>query len=299
MTAVPATYALPGPPAAAAPTVDEPALGALAELVGDGDVVVLSGAGLSTDSGIPDYRGATGSLRRHTPMTYQTFLRDPRGRHRYWARSFVGWPRIAAARPNGGHRAVADLQRAGLLSGVITQNVDGLHQAAGAAGVLELHGGLDRTVCLACGDLADRWELDARLRAANPAFGPDAEEVNPDGDAELPDEVLDGFVMVDCRACGRGPLKPDVVFFGETVPRDRVDRCFAMVEDAAALLVLGSSLTVMSGYRFVLRAEKLGIPVGLVNLGPTRGDAKVAVRVDAPLGTVLPELARRAAPRPA
>ncbi|SFK85493.1 NAD-dependent protein deacetylase [Geodermatophilus ruber] len=273
------------------PTVPE----ALAALVGDGDVVVLSGAGLSTDSGIPDYRGATGSLRRHTPMTYQTFLRDPRGRHRYWARSFVGWRQIRTARPNRGHQAVADLQAAGVVTGVITQNVDGLHQAAGARDVVELHGGLDRTVCLACGDLAGRAELDERLQAANPHFGVRAEEINPDGDAELPDQVLDAFVMVDCRACGGGPLKPDVVFFGETVPRDRVDACFAMVEDAGALLVLGSSLTVMSGYRFVLRAEKLGIPVALVNLGPTRGDAKVDVRVNAPLSTVLPELARRLA----
>jgi NAD-dependent SIR2 family protein deacetylase len=190
---------------------------------------------------------------------------------------------------------VADLQRAGLLGGVITQNVDGLHQAGGARDVIELHGGLDRTVCLGCGDVADRAELDVRLREANPHFGPRVDEVNPDGDAELPDEVLDGFVMVGCRACGEGPLKPDVVFFGETVPRDRVDRCFAQVDEAAALLVLGSSLTVMSGYRFVLRAAKLGIPVAIVNAGPTRGDAKADVRVDAPLGVVLPELARRLA----
>jgi NAD-dependent SIR2 family protein deacetylase len=271
---------------------------ALADLIADGDVVVLSGAGLSTDSGIPDYRGATGSLRRHTPMTYQTFTRDPRGRHRYWARSFVGWRQIRAARPNAGHRAVGELQAAGLVGGVITQNVDGLHQAGGARDVVELHGGLDRTVCLNCGDVAGRAELDVRLQEANPAFGllhdgggPD--EVNPDGDAELPDEVLDGFVMVECLACGEGPLKPDVVFFGETVPRDRVEHCFGLVEKAGSLLVLGSSLTVMSGYRFVLRAAKLGIPVGIVNVGPTRGDAKADVRVDAPLGVVLPALAGR------
>ena len=269
-------------------------LEALAGLVADGDVIVLSGAGLSTDSGIPDYRGATGSLRRHTPMTYQAFTRDPRGRHRYWARSFVGWRQIAAARPNAGHAAVAELEDAGLLSGIITQNVDGLHQAAGARGVVELHGGLDRTVCLCCADVGSRAALDERLRAANPDFGPRTDEVNADGDAELPDEVLDGFVMVDCLACGAGPLKPDVVFFGETVPRDRVEDCFARVEQAACLLVLGSSLTVMSGYRFVLRADKLGIPVAMVNLGPTRGDAKAALRIDAPLGEVLPELARRA-----
>ena len=278
-----------------APAPPETGLDALSALVADGDVVVLSGAGLSTDSGIPDYRGATGSLRRHTPMTYQTFTRDPAGRHRYWARSFVGWRQIATARPNDGHRAVAALERCGLLAGVITQNVDGLHQAAGARDVVELHGGLDRTVCLGCGDRASRADLDVRLQAANPGFGPRTGEVNPDGDAELPDAVLDGFVMVGCLACGDGPLKPDVVFFGETVPRDRVDDCFARVDDAGALLVLGSSLTVMSGYRFVLRAARLGIPVGIVNVGPTRGDAKADVRVDAPLGSVLPELVRRLA----
>jgi NAD-dependent SIR2 family protein deacetylase len=273
----------------------QPALDALADLLADGDVLVLSGAGLSTDSGIPDYRGPSGALRRHTPMTYQSFLRDPLGRHRYWARSYVGWRQIDAARPNAGHRAVADLQAAGLLSGVITQNVDGLHQAAGARDVVELHGGLDRTVCLGCGDVAGRADLDERLRAANPGFGPRSGEVNPDGDAELSDAELDGFVMVDCLACGDGPLKPDVVFFGETVPRPRVDTCFELLEGAQALLVLGSSLTVMSGYRFVLRAAKLGIPIAVVNLGPTRGDAKTDVRVDAPLGVVLPELARRLA----
>ena len=270
-----------------------PAVDVLADLVADGDVLVLSGAGLSTDSGIPDYRGPSAAARRHTPMTYQTFLRDPRGRHRYWARSYVGWRQIAAARPNDGHRAVAALEGAGLLTGVITQNVDGLHQAAGARDVVELHGGLDRTICLGCGDVASRVQIDERLRAANPDFGPRAAEVNPDGDAELPDEVLDGFVMVDCLACGGGPLKPDVVFFGETVPRPRVDTCFELLERSDCLLVLGSSLTVMSGYRFVVRAEKLGIPVALVNLGPTRGDAKATVRVDAPLRAVLPELAAR------
>jgi NAD-dependent SIR2 family protein deacetylase len=277
---------------AAPATVD--GVSALADLLADGGALVLSGAGLSTDSGIPDYRGATGSLRRHTPMTYQTFTRDPRGRHRYWARSHVGWRQIERARPNDGHRAVAALQQAGAVGEVITQNVDGLHQAGGARDVVELHGGLDRTVCLACGDVADRAALDVRLRTANPGFRPEAtDEVNPDGDVELPEEALDGFVMVDCLACGGGPLKPDVVFFGETVPRNRVDTCFALVDRATSLLVLGSSLTVMSGYRFVIHAAKRGIPVGIVNCGLTRGDAKSDVKVDAPLGEVLPELARR------
>jgi NAD-dependent SIR2 family protein deacetylase len=277
---------------AAPATVD--GVSALADLLADGGALVLSGAGLSTDSGIPDYRGATGSLRRHTPMTYQTFTRDPRGRHRYWARSYVGWRQIERARPNAGHRAVAALQQAGAVGEVITQNVDGLHQAGGARSVVELHGGLDRTVCLACGDVADRAALDLRLRTANPGFRPDApDEVNPDGDVELPEEALDGFVMVDCLTCGGGPLKPDVVFFGETVPRNRVDTCFELVDRARSLLVLGSSLTVMSGYRFVIHAAKRGIPVAIVNSGPTRGDAKADVRVDAPLGSVLPDLARR------
>jgi NAD-dependent SIR2 family protein deacetylase len=262
----------------------------LRRLVDGGDVVVLSGAGLSTESGIPDYRGPSGALRRQTPMNYHSFVHDPVARHRYWARSYLGWGQIARARPNAGHRAVAALQQAGALSGVITQNVDGLHQAAGARDVIELHGGLDRTVCLGCGDRSPRLDLDARLRAANPGFGATVDEVNPDGDVELSDAELVGFRMVDCEPCGGGPLKPDVVFFGENVPRDRVDRCFALVEAARAVLVLGSSLTVLSGFRFVRHAARHGVPVAIVNQGPTRGDPLADIRVDGPLGTVLPAL---------
>ena len=253
----------------------------------DGPVVVLTGAGISTDSGIPDYRGPSGVLRRHTPMTYHAFTTDPVARHRYWARSYLGWPRIAAARPNAGHFAVAALQWAGVLGQVITQNVDGLHQAARASDVIELHGGLDRTHCLNCGELSDRAVLGERLREANPAFTAVASDINPDGDVELADHELDGFVMVDCLACGGGPIKPDVVFFGETVPRDRVARCFEIVDGAGALLVLGSSLKVMSGHRFVLRAAHRGIPIAIVNAGPTRGDAYAAVKVDAGLSQTL------------
>ena len=269
----------------------------LSELVADGDVVVLSGAGLSTESGIPDYRGPTGAARRSTPMTYQEFTGDPAARRRYWARSHLGWRLVARATPNSGHRAVADLQRAGLLRGLITQNVDGLHQAGGARSVVELHGSLDRVVCLGCGTLSPRGELDRRLRAANPGFDARVTAVNPDGDVDLPAEAVDGFRTVDCALCG-GLLKPDVVFFGETVPADRVQHCFGLVEAAGLLLVLGSSLRVMSGYRFVLRAAKLGIPVAIVNQGATRGDAAAAVTVDAPLGHVLPTLARRLASAP-
>ncbi|GAA4150212.1 NAD-dependent protein deacetylase [Phytohabitans flavus] len=264
----------------------------LAEMVAEGGVAVLTGAGISTDSGIPDYRGPDGAQIRHAPMTYQTFTRDPVARRRYWARSHVGWRTIARAAPNSGHRAVADLRDGGLLRGVITQNVDGLHQAGGCAEVIELHGNLDRVVCLDCGDGTMRDELDRRLRLVNPEFHAQVIAVNPDGDVDLPDEAVERFRLVGCRSCGRGTLKPDVVFFGETVPRPRVDASFALVESAKLLLVLGSSLTVMSGRRFVLRAAKLGIPVAIVNRGATRGDSYAALTLDAPLGAVLPELVR-------
>ncbi len=258
--------------------------------IADGGVVVLSGAGLSTDSGIPDYRGPSGSARRSTPMTYQAFTRDPVARRRYWARSHLGWRTIGEARPNDGHRAVARLQQLGAVGGIITQNVDGLHQAAGARDVIELHGNLARITCLDCGALTPRAELAERLDAANPDFAAVVSAINPDGDAELADEDLDGFTVIDCRACG-GLLKPDVVYFGETVPADRVARSFALVEGARTLLVLGSSLTVMSGRRFVLRAARDGIRVAIVNRGVTRGEPYASLVIDAPLGIVLPNLA--------
>ncbi|RCG28745.1 NAD-dependent protein deacetylase [Sphaerisporangium album] len=261
-------------------------------MLGAGGVVVLSGAGLSTESGIPDYRGPSGALVRHTPMTYQTFTGDASARRRYWARSHVGWRTIARAAPNAGHRAVAGLQERGLVSGIITQNVDGLHQAGGARGVVELHGSLDQVVCLGCGDLSSREELHHRLGEANPRFDAQADAVNPDGDVDLSDEEAERFLTVGCRACDGGVLKPDVVFFGETVPPDRVGACYAMVERARVLLVLGSSLTVMSGRRFVLRAAKLDIPVAIVNQGPTRGDDYATLTVDARLGEVLSDTVR-------
>ena len=252
-----------------------------------GGVVVLSGAGLSTESGIPDYRGPTGALRSNTPMTYQEFVGSAAGRRRYWARSFLGWRQMADARPNAGHVAVAQLQQLGLLDGIITQNVDGLHQAAGAQDVIELHGGLDLVVCLQCGKRESRTSLDARLHAANPDFHARATRVNPDGDAEVDDAELDGFVMAPCRYCGADLLKPDVVFFGENVPKPRVEACYALVENGRSLLVLGSSLTVMSGLRFVRRAAKLGIDVTIVNQGPTRGDPLADLKLEVPLGRAL------------
>lgn len=257
-------------------------------------MVVLSGAGLSTESGIPDYRGPSGLQRGATPMTYQTFTGDPVARRRYWARSYLGWRTIAEAAPNDGHRAVARLQRCGLVTGIVTQNVDGLHQAGGADPVIELHGGLDRVVCLDCGDLTARTALDLRLRRMNPGFHPqESPEVNPDGDVDLTDEQAADFAPADCGRCG-GMLKPDVVFFGEQVPMPRVEAAFGLVEGAAALLVLGSSLTVLSGRRFVIRAAKLGVPIAIVNQGPTKSDDAAAVLVDAPLGKTLSRLAELA-----
>jgi NAD-dependent SIR2 family protein deacetylase len=273
-----------------------PRVGALADverILADGAVAVLSGAGLSTESGIPDYRGATGSLRRHTPMTYDEFVLSADGRRRYWARSHLGWHTIRRARPNAGHRAVAALAAAGYVSAVITQNVDGLHLAAGSPDTVELHGSLDRVVCLDCRRTSPRAELDRRLREANPGFGDASTRINPDGDVELPDEAVARFRTVACDACGTGVLKPDVVFFGENVPKARVEECYGHIDRARALLVLGSSLTVMSGLRFVRRSAKSGKPIAIVNQGPTRGDAHAAVRLDAPLGATLTRLAEQ------
>ncbi|MEV5750653.1 NAD-dependent protein deacetylase [Actinoallomurus sp. NPDC052308] len=268
----------------------------LVDLVADGDVVVLSGAGLSTESGIPDYRGETGRRRRAEPMTYQTFVGSEAARRRYWARSHLGWRHVARAAPNPGHRAVAELQRRGLVVGVITQNVDGLHQAGGARDVIELHGSLDRVLCLGCGRRTPREALDDRLHAANPGWDGEATVINPDGDAALDDDRIDSFTTVDCLDCG-GVLKPDVIFFGENVPRPRVDDCYALTEHAGTLLVLGSSLTVMSGYRFVRRAAERSIPVAIVNRGVTRGDAEALLTLDAPLGATLTALLRELGPR--
>ena len=226
-------------------------------------------------------------------MTYDEFVGSAEGRRRYWARSHLGWRTIARAAPNTGHHAVAELHARGHLSGVITQNVDGLHQAAGTPDVVELHGGLDRVVCLDCRAVSAREDLDRRFRAANPAFEATSTRINPDGDVDLAEHEVRSFRLVGCADCGDGVLKPDVVFFGENVPRPRVERCYRLVDEADALLVLGSSLTVMSGLRFVRRAAGAGTPVLIVNQGETRGDVHATVRVDRPLGPALTEVLAR------
>jgi len=254
---------------------------ALAALVRGARTLVLTGAGLSTDSGIPDYRGP-GSVPRN-PMTYEQFVGDAGFRRHYWARNHVGWRHMAATRPNDGHRAITALEAAGHVTGVVTQNVDTLHQRAGTRTVVDLHGSYDRVTCLGCGTLVTREALDARLTALNPGFreshGPvDDIEIAPDADAVI--EATAGFVVAPCETCG-GILKPDIVYFGEQVPRERVERAFALVDDADVLLVAGSSLTVHSGLRFVRHAARRGTPVAIVNRGATRGDDLATLRLDA------------------
>jgi NAD-dependent SIR2 family protein deacetylase len=223
-------------------------------------------------------------------MQYREFVGSAAARVRYWARATVGWPRMAAARPNAAHRALAALEASGVVAGVITQNVDGLHQAAGSRRVVELHGALARVRCLGCGAIAARDDVHARLVAANPWLREGDADVAPDGDAELGAEAIAGFRVPACVACG-GAWKPDVVFFGENVPRPTVDDAWALFDLAEVLLVAGSSLTVWSGYRFVRRAAERGVPVAIVNVGPTRGDGEATVKLEGALGDVLPRLA--------
>ncbi|WP_068401175.1 NAD-dependent protein deacetylase [Kribbia dieselivorans] len=271
----------------------------IATLLRRAPALVLSGAGISTDSGIPDYRGPDGT-RRVRPMEYGEFVRDPAARQRYWARAYVGWKRFHQAAPNSGHRAVTALQQAGAVGHVITQNVDGLHQRAGTDHVTELHGTLTRVVCLTCGDRTDRATLDDRMAAANPDYAVETDEIRPDGDVALEALDVERFTAPTCLSCGADTLKPDVVFFGESVPRDRVAHCFALTDDAPALLVIGSSLQVMSGLRFVKRAAARQIPVVVITRGPTRGDDLVTHRIDGELAMHLPRLADlvTAPPRP-
>ena len=249
--------------------------------------MVLTGAGMSTDSGIPDYRGPDSPP--SNPMTIRQFTSDPRFRQRYWARNHLGWRHMDQTRPNAGHRALAALQSCGVVTGLITQNVDLLHTKAGSRDVVNLHGTYARVVCLDCGHTMTRSALADLLEAANPGFAERAESVGgiavaPDADATVRETGT--FVVVDCPVCG-GMLKPDIVYFGENVPKDRVEKAYSLFGNAEALLVAGSSLTVYSGYRFVRHAVARGMPVAIVNRGQTRGDEHATVKVDAGCSELL------------
>ncbi len=258
---------------------------------------VLTGAGCSTGSGIPDYRDEQGAWKRTPPVTYQAFVGDGITRRRYWARSLVGWPRIAQAQPNAAHRALAALEAQGRCSQLLTQNVDGLHQAAGSSAVIDLHGRLDAVVCLGCGASSSRADVQRRLAEANPAWAGLAAGAAPDGDADLEDRDFATFQVPACDACG-GMLKPDVVFFGENVPRARVDAAMARLAQADGMLVVGSSLMVYSGLRFVHAAVRAQIPVAAVNLGRTRADDLLRFRMAAPCGDALRFLLAADVPAP-
>lgn len=269
------------------PLTDPTLADALAVLSGR-RLAVLTGAGVSTDSGIPDYRGPDSPPRN--PMTFQQFTGDEAFRRHYWARNHVGWRHVGTAQPNAGHRALARLEERGIVVGLITQNVDLLHEAAGSRNVIDLHGRYDRVVCLACGTVEPRARLAHRLDALNPGFtdAVDDVEIAPDADAVI--EQTSHFVVADCEVCG-GMLKPDIVYFGETVPRPRVDAAYAMVDDGEALLVAGSSLQVQSGLRFVRHAAQADKPIVIVNRGETRGDRLATLHLDAGTSETLTTLA--------
>ncbi|MBO1752856.1 NAD-dependent deacetylase [Actinotalea sp. BY-33] len=262
-----------------------------AELLAGRPFVVLTGAGISTDSGIPDYRGPDSPPR--TPMTYQQFVGDAAFRRTYWARNHVGWRHVHRTRPNPGHEAIAAMEGRGAVVGVITQNVDRLHQLAGSRTVIDLHGTYADVICLSCGTRVSRDELAVRLEALNPGFaeavGAVADvEIAPDADAVV--ESTEGFVVADCAVCG-GLLKPDIVYFGENVPKERVARATALVDAAEALVVAGTSLTVLSGRRFVTQASRAGHPVVIINRGPTRSDHLADLRLEAGTTPTLRALA--------
>ncbi len=258
-------------------------------------LLVLTGAGCSTGSGIPDYRDPSGAWKHRRPVSYADFTGHAAVRQRYWARSLVGWARLRRARPNEAHRALARLEELGFARQLVTQNVDGLHRQAGSRRVIELHGGLDRVTCLGCGQGLLRDDLQRLLADWNPAWAGLAAEDAPDGDARL-EGPFDGFRVPDCPACG-GLLKPDVVFFGESVPKERVAATLSALREADALLVAGSSLMVWSGHRFCLEAAGRGQPVAAVNLGRTRADALLALKVESDCAAALPALAEALARR--
>lgn len=258
-------------------------------------VVALTGAGVSTESGIPDYRSPQAlATRVRRPIHGPEFVRSAALRQRYWARAMAGWERFRLAQPGAAHLALAQLEGRGAVIGLITQNVDRLHHAAGSQRVIELHGALAEVICLDCGYLEERDPLQARMRALNPRWIDGPSPMAPDGDADLPDDLVERFVVPDCLHCG-GVLKPNVVFFGHNVARPIVEQAFARVDEAEALLIAGTSLAVFSGYRFLLRAAERKTPIFIVNRGEVRGEERAELKIEASTGEVLVALARRLA----
>ena len=251
---------------------------------------VLSGAGVSTASGIPDYRDEEGRWKRNPPVDLRHFVGSAAVRRRYWARSLIGWPAIERARPNRAHEALARLQAASYVCGLVTQNVDGLHQRAGSEHVIELHGSISQVVCIECAYELARRDVQQWLEAANPAYARSGAAVAPDGDADVDRADWQGFRVPDCPRCG-GILKPDVVFFGDTVPRGRIAAAMEALEGASGMLVVGSSLMLYSGYRFCQAAQRMRKPIAAINLGCTRADHLFQIKIERPCAEVLVDLA--------
>jgi NAD+-dependent protein deacetylase sirtuin 4 len=271
---------------------DPTALAQLVQLARGGRVATLTGAGVSTESGIPDYRGTHAKPRVRRPIHGPDFVRSAAVRQRYWARAMAGWATFRSAQPGAAHVAIARLETMGIVSRVITQNVDRLHQAAGSLRVIELHGALAEVICLQCGTLENRDAVQGRMRDANRAWDErEGARIAPDGDADLADEAIVDFHVPTCLHCA-GVLKPRVVFFGENVARAIVDEALATIDDAEALLVAGTSLAVFSGYRFLRRAVERGIPIAIVNRGQVRGEERAAIKMEASTGAALEQVAR-------
>ena len=279
-------------PIPAIPRQIEQGIERLSTLLDRGPVALLTGAGLSTASGIPAYRDRHGQWQHSQPIQHQDFLRSEAVRQRYWARSFAGWASMAVASPAAGHRALTRMEERGIVSAVVTQNVDGLHQKAGSRSVIELHGGIDRVLCLACGERFPRASVQHWLAAANPEFTAGATRPAPDGDAQFPDAAAADFRIPGCPSCS-GTLKPDVVFFGDSVPRERVAAAKQSIDAARALLVVGSSLMVYSGFRLVDHARQRGLLVVAINQGVTRADHLLDLKIEAECGEVLERLLGR------
>jgi NAD-dependent SIR2 family protein deacetylase len=252
-------------------------------------LMLLTGAGISTDSGIPDYRDKKGEWKRNPPVQHQDFMKDEHTRQRFWARSLIGWPVMRNAQPNASHHAIAQLEEKNICQQLVTQNVDGLHNKAGSQKVIDLHGRSDQVICTQCANLYSRDQICEQLNQLNPEFAKLTATVAPDGDAYLERDDFHLFQLTACSDCG-GILKPHVVFFGDTVPRVRVDSALDALEQSDALLVIGSSLMVFSGYRFCKKAEALGKPIALLNQGITRADSLATLKLDACCGTTLAEL---------
>lgn len=276
------------------PTPPQESLEQVAGLLRGGPALVVTGAGVSTESGIPDYRSPGGRLSKGRPMTYQEFAHSPAAVQRYWARAFVGIQQMRATSPNRAHFALVELERAGMISGIITQNVDGLHTKAGSRNVIALHGDMEHVVCLDCGFREERSLFDARLHSANPTYLQKVlvtdSMINPDGDVELPEEAVRDFTMVECTRCGGWRMKPDVVYFGENVPGERRQAAGEWLDASTSLVAVGTSLAVMSGYRLVLDARASGKPVAVINGGPGRADQKAAVLWRTDVGDALDAL---------